>query len=130
MVHKMSELEMDFIKALKGANIELSNDVICRIYETSINISVGQNDKNLFASDIDLYPNKKQTTYSDKGNNKISFGSSGSFDNTNIACYWRTIHAASILKNWDIVSELVNSFCSLYSEYCNEYELNNLKKNV
>ena len=130
MVREMSELEIDFIKALKGANIELSNDVICRIYETTINISVlGQDDKILFASDIDLYPIKKQSTYSDKCDNKISFGSAGSFDNTNIACYWRTIHAASILKNWDIVSILVNSFCSRYSEYCKEYELNNLKRN-
>lgn len=124
MRREMNELEINFIESLKMANIELSNDVICRIYETSINISVlGQDDKILFASDIDLYPIKKQSTYSDKCDNRISFGSSGSFDVTNIASYWRTIHAASILKNWDIVSKLVNSFCSQYSEYCKEYVL-------
>ncbi len=48
--------------------------------------------------------------------NEINFGSSGSFNPSERESYWRTIHAASVLKNWAIVSEIVNIHCKMYSD--------------
>lgn len=109
LIYWLDNLEESFITELRSNGVELSDDVVCRIYDSVIRIRL-----DTFGSDIELY-----AIYYDEeislGNkeNRILFGASGSFDPSDKASYWRTIHAASILKNWDIVCKLVNDYCKL-----------------
>lgn len=60
-------------------------------------------------SEITLYA--KDTSFGRNNPNQINFGTSGSFNPEDENSYWRIIHAASCLKNWEIVCEIVNDFC-------------------
>lgn len=40
----------------------------------------------------------------------------GSFTPSDEAKYWKTIHAATILQNWDKVKPVVKEFCNKYEE--------------
>jgi len=118
------EIEASFIQAMRNAGIELSQDAVCRISENSIEIGISNNDKNkhysiAFGSSLDLYA--KQDRILGLGrDNEIAFGSSGSFNPSERCAFNRTIHAASILKNWDAVCEIVNSHCKKYSDFLDE----------
>ena len=70
-----------------------------------------------FASEITLYA---------AAPNKIYFGSSGSFNPTVRESYWRTIHAASILKRWELATKIINLHCNMYADLEKQiFELNN-----
>jgi hypothetical protein len=129
----IKQIENSFIKAMKENNIELSDDAVCRINSNSIVLGISAVDKYgeknyqiAFASDIELYA----INYDDElglgiKENKINIGSYGSFTPKDRESYWRIIHAASILKNWDIVSEIVNTYCKMYSDLCKKiFEVN------
>lgn len=132
----IKQIEISFLAAMKDKGVELSDDAVCRIYENSIELgisAVGKYAKKgyqiAFASEIELYPK----SYDDENGfgrkeNQINFGSSGSFSPSERESYWRTIHAASVLKNWIVVSEIVNSHCKMYSDLCRKiFETNNQK---
>lgn len=108
-----SELVEDCKKSFTKAGVFLHNPGI-RIDDSSIEISVVDNDgKSLFASDIQIYA---------KGGlfdrvNEINFGSSGSFTPETESSYWRTIHAATVLQNWETVCNIVNEYCVKHKEF-------------
>lgn len=113
------EIETSFIGSLRNAGIELSKDAVCSITENSIVLGIYDINKpcNIaFGSTIELYAEVVRRLGLGR-KNEIAFGSSGSFDPTVRESYWRTIHAASILKNWEIVSAIVNTHCKMYSDY-------------
>jgi hypothetical protein len=114
----LKDIENSFITELRNNNIELSDNADCDISENCITIYLksSQEGRRIFSSNIELYSGKPETYIFGKRENSINFGSSGSFDPTNEASYWRTIHAASILKNWEVVSNIVNKHCEMYIE--------------
>lgn len=117
---QMSKHRNNFLKDLRNAGIELSDETICRIGENYVEISISKNDKPTeaaFGSTIELYA--KQDNILSKTENKISVSSSGNFDPSCRERYYKHIHTASILKNWKTVCDIVNDYCKIYSEYLN-----------
>lgn len=48
--------------------------------------------------------------------NKLSYKTSGSFDESDYDRYWQTIHAASLLSKWKEVCIIVNEICTIYKK--------------
>lgn len=123
----IKQIEISFLTTIKDNGIELSDDAVCRINQNSIELGISAIGKYAekgyqmaLASDIELYAK----IYDDdlgfgRKENEINFGSSGSFNPSEREGYWRTIHAASVLKNWTVVSEIVNTHCKMYSDLIN-----------
>jgi hypothetical protein len=124
-IKAIEEIQKSFISELVSKGIELSPNAICRISGFSIEIGcVEQNsikDTDFFYSSIELYSAIGDAVWS-INENKINFGSSGSFTPKDKSSYWRIIHAASIIKNWDICCELVNRHCLMYIELMKKIE--------
>jgi hypothetical protein len=126
----VKQIEDSFLIAMKGNGIELSDDAVCRIGRCVIVLGISAIGKYAekgfqmaFASDVTLYACDESDFGG--GENKINFGCSGSFTPNERESYWRTIHAASILKNWKTVSEIVNTHCKMYSDLCERiFEVN------
>lgn len=116
----VTELENSFLRALKRKGVELSEDAICSISECRITVGIAEENekglKTMFASEIEIYL-KDEFTKEDR----INFGSSGGFNPEYKASYWRTLHAASVLKNWDVVLEIAHKYCNDYKDLRNEY---------
>lgn len=109
----LDNLKDNFIKELRNLGVELSPDATIRIDERNIDIYCKDNS---FASGVSINYNVSYR----KKEIEINYGSSGSFMKSSYAPYWRTIHAASILKNWDCVTEIVQKYCELYKKLVNE----------
>ena len=114
-----TELENSFLRALIRKGIELSEDAVCSISDDSITIGITEETEKgrrlIFGSDVEVY---LKDEFCKEG--RINFGSTGSFNNKDKRAYWRTVHAASVLKNWDVVVEVVEKYCSDYRELKNE----------
>jgi hypothetical protein len=100
----IEEIEQSFIKSLREIGVELSDEACCEVRGLSIELSY---DKSGWF-EVLIRTNRGEF-------NTINFGSTGSFTPENKEAYWRTIHAASILKNWDKVCQSVNEHCKKYS---------------
>lgn len=128
----IEEIETSFINSLREIGVELSEDVVCRINSACATIGIKPLNnptknypKMVFASEVEIDAKQKDDMFGARPN-KINFCASGSFDNTQRESYWRTIHAASILKNWEKVCEAVNEHCKRYSDLVNEIKKQNL----
>jgi len=118
----IKQIERSFLNELRNIGVELSDDAVCRINQNSIEIGISAIGKYAekgyqmaFASAIELYAKRYDNELGfGRKENEINFGSSGSFNPSERESYWRTIHAASVLKNWAIVSEIVNIHCKMY----------------
>lgn len=125
-IDAIQNIENSFIASLRKNNFDVATDAVCRIGNSSIALGIeSQGDdktngfKTAFASEIDLYAANPDKTFGRK-ENEINFGSSGCFTPNVRESYWRTIHAASILKNWDKACELINEHCKMYSDLVKE----------
>lgn len=111
----MKKFERDFILDLKKNEFDIAQDAMVNMYITSHNccMTLGILESNnedsyfghmAFGSDI--------TITKDNLNNKleINFGSTGSFTPNKKASYYRTIHAATILKNWEKFEALFDKY--------------------
>ena len=119
---EISELKTNFLNELRNANVELAPNVNVTINSDRILISILDiHGVYFFGSDVSLTPEITENYgFGDFHTEaKIIFGSSGSFNPTNIGSYWRTIHAASLLKNWDAVVPIVNKYCKIYEDFRN-----------
>ena len=124
----LTEMENSLIKELKENGVELSETAVCRISSHHIEIGIAATGKYAekgftteFASEINLYSKKEADELGfRKKDNEINFGSSGVFTPENYLPYWRTIHAASILKNWEKSCEIVNKYCAMYTNLVNQ----------
>lgn len=114
----VNESNNNFVQDLRKIGVELADNVNTIIGERSIELGIG-NVGNFYTSSISLYPETISLTGKIE-KNRINFGSSGSFTPEDNNEYWRTIHAASILKNWNKVSELINKYCSEYYSFMEE----------
>lgn len=111
----IEEIETSFIQSLREIGVELSETARCEVRENTIGLFY---DKDWF---VEVALRKKRNEQ-----NTINYGSTGSFTPKDQREYWRTIHAASILKNWDKVCEAVNEHCKRYSDLVEEIQKQNL----
>ena len=112
----IEEIETSFIKSLREIGVELSDEAYCDL--TELSLSVHQSKQSTDAIYI-------RSIHTLRQKNQINFGTSGAFTPENKEAYWRTIHAASILKNWDKVCEAVNEHCKRYSDLVEEIKKQN-----
>ena len=128
----LTNLTEDCKKSFISSGIELYEKAIIKIDRNGVEISIMHDDPkssyygaSAFASEINIYAKESSKTGLWDRENEMNFGSSGSFNPKNKESYWRTIHAANCLKNWDKVCEIVNKFCSAYNDLSkNIFELN------
>jgi hypothetical protein len=116
----LKELEENFLKELRKNKFKISNNAICRIYKDSIELGIFKDvsdkeaNKMVFGSVITIYVRNNIDIFGKIRNeikeNEISFGSCGAFSPSDEASYWRTIHAASLLKNWELACKIVNKY--------------------
>lgn len=108
----LDNLQDNFIKDLRNLGVELSPDAKSRIGERYIEIYCKDNS---FASGVSFNYNhyKNQEV-------EMDYGSSGSFTKLSYAPYWRTIHAASILKHWFLATKVVVNYCEYYTQLLNK----------
>lgn len=116
--NKFVELNEKFIAALKRNGFELAENAVCRVTNNVIYIGIfgGEIYENgsksiAFASEVEFYAKHDDEYDFFNRKNEINFGTTGVFDPSNQSSYWRTIHAASLLKNFGTASELVNLYC-------------------
>lgn len=113
----IEEIETSFIKSLREIGVELSDETYCDLSELSLSVYHSKQSTNgIYIKSIHTLNQK----------NQINFGTSGTFTPENKEAYWRIIHAASILKNWEKVCEAVNEHCKRYSDLVEEIKKQNL----
>jgi hypothetical protein len=108
----IKKIEKNYINELRNNGFELSNRACTIIRENKIDIYLI---KSSMLPDI----NSILTIYI---NDKLSilFSCPVSFDISNKSSYWKTIHAASILKNWEKFIEITNKYHKQYLELLNK----------
>jgi len=124
---ELQKLEKSFLESLRTIKVELSQEAVCNISDNVIELGIlapkekqEKGYKILFGSEIDLYCANKSILRNKE--NTINFGTSGSFTPNDKSSYWRIVHAYSVLKKWNKVSETVNSHCKMYSELFDNYK--------
>ena len=120
---EIKAIENSFLITLRGNSFDVCPDAVCSVNRNSIELGIAATGsymekgfKMAFASDIQLYAANPDDIFERKEANEINFGSSGSFNPSVSESYWRTIHAASILKNWEMACEIVNTHCKMYAD--------------
>lgn len=129
---ELNAIENSFLKALIVNGFDVCPNAVCIVNRNSIELGIAatgaymdKGHKFAFASEISLYANETDSIFGRK-ENRINFSSSGDFDPSVSESYWRTIHAASILKNWTMACQIVNIHCKMY----NDLEIEILASNV
>lgn len=120
----------EFHKKIGG----LCPDAMLFTHDRTIQIGVKETDETdkwfghiAFASDLNLYDVDNDFVWGEK-EASINFGSSGKFNPTVKASYWRTIHAAALLKKWNVTTALLSKYCNLYKKLRKDIELANPKE--
>lgn len=134
-VAEIKAIEDSFLIALRGNSFDVCPNAVCSINKSSIELGIAATGsymdkgfKMAFASEISLY-SVDFDGYFGRKENEINFGSTGSFNPSVSESYWRTIHAASILKNWEMACEIVNTHCKMYADLEKEiFEVNKIDK--
>lgn len=113
-------IENSFIAALRANEFEICPSSVCQITRDSITLGISataaekiKGHKIAFSSSLTLHAAELNSILGVK-DNQINFSSSRTFDPSVLESYWRTIHAASILKHWVVASTIVNSHCRMY----------------
>ena len=118
---EVRKIEESFLKSLRDNNFEVCPSAVCYVTSRARELGIASEDdyknkgyKMAFASEISI--SATYNSFSDIKGNEINFGSSGSFTPSVKESYWRTIHAASILKNWETAIIIVNSHCKMLAD--------------
>lgn len=116
----IKDLNESFISDLRK-EIELCPQPYARVGANSIELAPLETDEKspyfgvgIFGSEITLM-SKKGYLFSDT-ENYINYGNTGKFNPSDKGSYWRTVHAANILQNWDAVISIVEKYCGKYAE--------------
>jgi hypothetical protein len=128
---QIKTIEDSFLLSLRGNSFDVCPNAVCKVSRNSIELGIAETGSYMdggfamaFASEINLYCAEPDRIFGRK-ENEINFGSSGNFSPEREQSYWRTVHAASILKNWVMASEIVNIHCKMYADLEKEiFELN------
>jgi hypothetical protein len=115
------EIENSFLNSLRTYGFQIADDSVCVLDKNKIELGIESTKKDGWRIDnqssIDLYAERKgkDVVYMER-ENSINFGTSGNFTANDKACYWRTIHAAEILKQWEFACKLINQHCKAYAK--------------
>lgn len=128
---QLKAIEDSFLLSLRGNSFDVCPNAVCKVSRNAIELGISATGSYLdrgftmaFASEINLYSAEPDSVFGRK-ENEINFGSSGSFSPEREESYWRTVHAASVLKNWVLASEIVNTHCKMYADLEKEiFEIN------
>lgn len=116
---KMQAIEESCLEQLKESCIELAHDVSCEVRSRYVEIGLKNQSEDGYkfswGSEIKIYSIQNDRLFG-YGKNEINFGTTGVFSPDNRESYWRTIYAASVVKNWDVVCKIVNEHCDMYDE--------------
>lgn len=120
------KLHQELFAKLKSVALGFHPELRGRIDETCI--SLGLIDEveperlysTMWASEILIYPAIER--FGKIRNPGINFGGSGSFSPENTGPFWRTIHAAIILQNWEVLMPIFKDFCERYTILMNEIQ--------
>jgi hypothetical protein len=106
----INALNESVIEELRNVGVELEKTAVARVEATVIDIGLYKShDLMISASMVTIYHRNDKT--------RIEVPSGAAFNpKLNPAQYWRTIHAASLLKNWSAVVEVVSAHCQKYRE--------------
>lgn len=133
-VAEIEKIENSFLVTLKTNGFDISDDAVCQINRSNIELGIAATgsymDKGFkiaFGSAITLYASDPENIFGRK-ENEINFGSTGCFTPDVRESYWRTIHAATILKNWDVACQVINEHCKMYADL--EKEIFDTNRNV
>ena len=121
-VKALDAINDNCIKKLKEAGVELHKNASCSVSDQSVEIGIKKpKDKFIsISSMINFYP--KYYPLGNEKECKINFGTSGSFTCKDEIPYWRTVTAASILKNWKKSCQVIEKCCKDYRELIKEME--------
>ena len=110
----------DFLTSLRTNGFEISDEAICNVNDTTVILGIKNSEGTIaFGSDIKLYKSQDFSFFEGK-ENEISISSCGSFTPTVIESYWKIIHSASLLKNWEVCCTIVNNSCKRYNDLIQE----------
>ncbi len=119
----VKDIQDSFLTILRQHNFDISPNAVCNVWRNSIEIGIAATGeaarkgwKMAFASEITITASEPEDSIFGKKDTEINFGSSGSFNPSIKEPYWRTVHAASILKNWTFASIVVNTHCKMYAD--------------
>ena len=106
----INALNESVIEELRNVGVELEETAVGKLGHQGIYIATYNSDnKTNFGSGITIYDVNEDAS--------IEVPAGRCFNPTSDpAQYWRTIHAASLLKNWDAVVEVVSDHCEKYRE--------------
>ena len=130
---EVKKIEDSFLLTLRSNLFEICPNAVCKIGHNVIQLGIAESDLSYRArgykmasySNIDLFAYDRTTRYP---GNKINCGLSEPFDPTIAESYWRIIHAATMLKNWELMCVIVNDHCMMYSDLAKEVNAIRLKE--
>jgi hypothetical protein len=109
------QLQEDFITALRDIIATISANAACQINFNSIEIGIAD-ENNCIDNNSAITIYAKQYTFNGElqRDNELNIGSASNVTPNSEAKYWRFVHAAEILKNWDKVCNIVNQYIFKY----------------
>jgi hypothetical protein len=114
---EIRKLRINFLDELRKTGVELSENADCRIYERSVSLFLSNENETVDGSyKICIYASVDGYLGFKSCMNSLLIGSNGAISPLDISSYWRILHSASILKNWDSVCEIVNKYCRKHEE--------------
>lgn len=92
---------------LRSVGVELAEDVFIHQREHYVEIGLydKENDWFVFGSEVSIY--LSSPLYNREP--ELNYGVTGAFSPDDYTPLWRTIHASSLLKNWDSVIEILKT---------------------
>lgn len=119
-------LHLELFAKLKSLNLGFHPELRGRIDETVIGLGIidavnpDRIHTTMWGSEIQVYPAIER--FGKVRFPEINFGASGSFSPENTGPFWRTIHAAIILQNWEVLMPIFKDFCERYTILMNEIQ--------
>ncbi len=110
MKAKIKKLEKEFLVELWQIGVELANNAVCMLDSNGICIGIkATGDQAKYGNTI-AYGSEVVVRIGENKKFKMSYFSNSEFCIDNKASYWRTIHAASILKNWKLICKKIDKY--------------------
>lgn len=112
-IDAMAAVGEDFITELRDMGLNLSPEAFAKVKVDCIVIGTGSiEDGMIFRSSFTLYLKEEFINSSEH----LSVPSSGNVDTTNTPEFWKIVHAAEILQNWDMVVTAAQQYCQRFAE--------------
>lgn len=113
---RIQELNKAFITECRKCGLELSDNAICTISANYVRVFVlAENGSLIFNSEVSFYVENNAVS--------MSVASSSDFTPEHQGSFWKTIHAANFLQQWQVTIEIVQSFTERYSQLIKSFKM-------